>query len=329
VGKNLGPGVRFLPSLLKFWAKEGFDPSGKTLLLAVSGGCDSVAMLELFSREIVPRFKCRLQAIHINHRLRPTAGIDQALVEKLCHERKVPLHIESLNPAVRAAGQSVEMWGREHRYAAFAKTRKAVKADFVLTAHHRDDVVETLCLRLWRGTGLAGLAGIPFQRESDIVRPLLPVSRQKLKTWILSLGIGWAEDETNRDLNIPRNWVRHHLLPLWRKSEPKLDHQIFQIARRVSQLIPAWNRWNEKSFPESEVRNKGGIPAEWLQNGADAEVLRNLLSILGLDKPGPEALTEIIRQGSRSGARLRVRLNPTTVLAEKHGLLSISHGFKP
>lgn len=323
------PTPAFLPSLLKFWTHQGFDPTGKTLLLGVSGGCDSVAMLELFHREIAPRFHCCLHAIHIHHGLRATAGVDQALVEKLCRDRKIPLHIETLNPAARTPGQSVEMWARENRYAAFAKTRRAVKADFILTAHHRNDVVETLCLRIWRGTGLAGMAGIPFQREGGIVRPLLPVNRQKLQTWLKSIGTGWTEDETNRDLKIPRNWVRHELLPAWRKTEPRLDERIFCIARNISDILPSWSRWLEDSFPESVVREKGGIPSEWLQNGAETETLKRLLTILGIDKAAPETLTEILRQGGRPGRSLRVRLNPTTVLAEKHGLLSISHGFKP
>jgi tRNA(Ile)-lysidine synthetase-like protein len=261
--------------------------------------------------------------------LRASAHHDQAWVEKLCGERKIPLHIEILNPSRRAAGQSVEMWGRERRYAAFAKTRKAVGADAVLTAHHRDDVVETLCLRLWRGTGLAGLAGIPFQREGGILRPLLPMSRRKLKSWLLSIGTRWVEDETNLDLDIPRNWVRHQLLPAWRKSEPRLDARLFNLARKTSELLPAWNRWFEESFPASEVREKGGIPVEWLQNGADPEMLRRLLPILGAEKAAPEALAEIFRQSAKSEKGLRVRLDPTTVLAEKRGLLTVSKGFRP
>ena len=315
----------FLPALKKFWAQEEFDPTGRSLLLAVSGGADSVALLELFSREIAPRQKCRLYVIHVNHRLREAAGSDQAFVEKLCRERKIPVHVETLNPSTRPPGQSVEMWGREKRYAAFARIRKAVGADTVLTAHHRDDVVETLCLRLWRGTGLAGLAGIPFRRD-EYVRPLLPVPRAELRNWLAKWGISWMEDETNEDLGIPRNWVRRRLLPEWRTSDPGVDRRLFQISRHADSLKPHWEKWMAESFPEEAVREKGGIPVEWFQDELDADSLRRLLPMLGLEKPSPEIMAEILRQAAKPGGSVRIRISPTLVLTEKHGILVLSRG---
>ncbi len=96
-------------ALQNFWASEGFDPAGKSFLLGVSGGADSVALLELFVREVLPRWGGSLSAIHVNHRLRADSGIDQLLVEELCASRGVPLRVETLDPETRRAGQSVEM----------------------------------------------------------------------------------------------------------------------------------------------------------------------------------------------------------------------------
>jgi len=312
-------------SLRKFWSEEGFDPAGKKLLLAVSGGCDSVAMLEFFHREVSPRLNCRLFAVHVNHRLRAEADADQEFVEKLCQDRGIPLEAEVLDPGSRLPGQSVEMWGRERRYQAFARARKKTGSDFKLTAHHRDDVVETFCLRIWRGTGFSGLAGIPFQRnerQESIVRPLLPVSRAELKEWLVALSVSWREDGSNTDVEIPRNWVRHSLLPSWRKEEPDLDARIFNLTRRVAKLKPLWEKWLDTSYPKEEVQTRGGIPMEWIRGvGADADFLKRLLPLLGVEKPLPQVMAEILRQTRDSQRSIQVRVDEVTVLTEKNGIL--------
>jgi tRNA(Ile)-lysidine synthetase-like protein len=316
----------FLPSLLRFWADEGFDPSGKSLVLGVSGGADSVALLELFVREAVPRFGCSVSAVHVNHRLRPDAGLDQVLVDELCADRGVPLHVETLDPDSRRRGQSAEMWGREQRYASFDRAAARFGASLVLTAHHRDDVVETMCLRLWRGTGLAGLAGIPFRRADGVVRPLLPVDRAALREWLRELGTPWREDESNTDARVPRNWVRHHLLPAWRAEDKKLDARVFRMARDVAALLPAWDRWSREEHPAEVVRDRGGIPVEWLRDGArggmDATALKVLLAELGIANPRPELAAEILRQAAGNTGKIRVRADESTILADKHGVLT-------
>jgi len=308
-------------SLKKFWAEEGFDPAGRKLLLAVSGGCDSVAMLELFHRS-VQDFHCHLSAIHINHRLRPDADVDQAFVQKLCADRNIPVEVKVLDPSSRPAGQSLEMWGREQRYMAFERAQKKFAAEFVLTAHHRDDVVETFCLRLWRGTGFAGMSGIPFRRADGMIRPLLPVSRKDLSEWLMALGVTWKEDASNADVEIPRNWVRHRLLPSWRLSEPDVEDRIFRTTREVSRLRPLWERALSAFYPQEEVRIRGGIPMEWLRDeNADAALLRLMLPLIGVARPVPEVLTEILRQARESKRGVRVQVDNATVLSEKNGVL--------
>lgn len=289
------------------------------MLLAVSGGCDSVALLELFHREGIGS---RLSVIHVNHRLRPDADADQAFVEALCRERNIPLEVEILAPAARLAGCSVEMWGRENRYQAFSRARKKLGADFTLTAHHRDDAVETFCLRLWRGTGFAGLAGIPFCRSDGVIRPLLMTGRAELKEWLLSLGTLWREDASNLDTGIPRNWVRHRLLPAWRREECDLDARIFRLTREVAEMQPAWEKWLGEFYPADEVRIRGGIPMDWLRDeAADAALLRRLLPLLGVARPVPEVMAEILRQTRNPQRKVRVRVDEAMILAEKNGVL--------
>jgi len=313
--------------LLRFWADEGFEPAGKTLLLGISGGADSVALLELCVREIAPRFDCTLSAVHVNHGLRAAALLDQRFVEELCAAHGVPLDVVTLDPATRPRRQSVEMWGRAQRYAAFARIAARRGADFVLTAHHRDDVVETLCLRLERGTGLTGLAGIPFARAGGIVRPLLPVGREDLRSWLSARGTPWREDESNLDTRIPRNWVRLRLLPRWRAADGDVDERLYRIARHATAVLPAWERWSQAEHPVVDVRARGGIPLEWLRAGLDTTTLRTLLRVLGVASPGPELAAEVLRQAARAetqSGRLQVRADETTVLTGSKGLLVAS-----
>lgn len=283
-----------------------------------------MALLELFAREAAPRFKCSLSAVHVNHRLRSGAGLDQMLVEELCADRGIPLRVETLDPASRRAGQSVEMWGREHRYSAFTRAAAQFGAGMILTAHHRDDVVETVCLRLWRGTGLAGLAGIPFLRDDGVARPLLPVPRADLRTWLGELGTPWREDESNADTRVPRSWVRHRLLPAWRGEDSSVDGRIFRLARDAAKLLPAWEKWARMEHPEEEVRARGGIPADWLRAGMDAASLKTLLAVAGVAAPSPELAREVLRQAVASASMIRVRTGEGSVLREKNGVLSLT-----
>lgn len=280
-----------------------------------------MALLEVGVRELAPRFGCSLHAVHVNHGLRPDAGLDQRLVEELCAARGVPLTVVTLAPETRRKGLSLEMWGREERYAAFARAASAVGAHHVVTAHHRDDVVETLCLRLQRGTGLAGLAGIPFLRADGVARPLLPVSRAALRAWLTELGTPWREDESNADARIPRNWVRHRLLPAWRAEDPEAEARLYRIARAVTALLPAWEEWSRAEHPVDAVRAQGGIPLEWLRDGLEPARLREMLRVLGVAAPTPELGAEILRQAARSGA-VRARADESTVLIGKDGLMT-------
>jgi tRNA(Ile)-lysidine synthetase-like protein len=311
----------FLPDLLRFWDDEGFDPSGASFLVGLSGGADSVALLELFVREIAPRTGCKVSAAHVDHRLRSDSGLDRVFAEELCSERGVPLHVETLDPSTRRSGQSAEMWGREHRYATFARAAARFGAGTILTAHHRDDVAETVVLRLWRGTGIAGLAGVPFRRAGGLVRPLLPVPRAALRAWLREIGTPWREDSTNADARVPRNWARHRLLPAWRAQDPDIDARLFRIARDTAALVPAWEKWTRAEHPEEEALALGGVPVEWLRGGMDATALRALLRAIGVLDPAPELASELLRQAASGGARIRARADAATLLTEKNGIL--------
>jgi tRNA(Ile)-lysidine synthase len=189
-------------------------PDGGRVLIALSGGPDSVA-LALLMREIAAPAPLALAGlVHVNHGLRERASVDEAFCGQLAAELAVPFKAEHVD--VRALARerrlSLEDAGRKARYAIFERVRVELGADVVATGHSRDDQAETFLLRLIRGSGLRGLAGI-YPVAGRVVRPLIDVSRADLRQYLADRAQPFCEDETNLDREIPRNRVRHELLP--------------------------------------------------------------------------------------------------------------------
>ncbi|MDB5106486.1 MAG: tilS [Fibrobacteres bacterium] len=129
----------------------------------------------------------------------------------------------------------MEMWARRERYGFFEDAARDAGATWILTAHHRDDLVETVFQRLGRGTGPRGLKGIPFRR-GGIVRPFLNRSRAEILAYLGLMEADWREDESNADIGIDRNWYRHRFLPGLRLSEPGLDERIHSMAMTIQEI---------------------------------------------------------------------------------------------
>ena len=186
-------------------------PSGGTMLVAVSGGRDSVCLLHYLAT--MPR-DFSVAAAHLDHGQRPTAGRDVAFVRQLCRELDVPLTVEQADvPALaRQRGVGLEEAGRMARYGFFRRTADSLGAQRIATAHHAADQAETVLLNLVRGTGMQGLAGIPPVR-GRIVRPLLETSRDDIETYLKTHGLSHVEDETNRDTSLGRNRLRREVMP--------------------------------------------------------------------------------------------------------------------
>ena len=186
-------------------------PSGGVMLVAVSGGRDSVCLLHYLAA--MPR-DFTVAAAHLDHGQRPTAGRDVAFVEELCRSLDVPLTVERADvPALaRERGVGLEEAGRMARYDFFRRTADRLGAQRIATAHHAADQAETVVLNLVRGTGMQGLAGIPPVR-GRIVRPLLETSRQDIETYLEIHRLSHVEDETNRDTALRRNLLRREVMP--------------------------------------------------------------------------------------------------------------------
>ncbi|MET0556327.1 MAG: tRNA lysidine(34) synthetase TilS [Vicinamibacteria bacterium] len=188
-------------------------PPGSTIVSALSGGADSVALLHALSVEAGPR-GFRLLAAHLDHRLRDGSAADADACRALCASLGVPLRTAEADVPARARrdGDGIEQAARLERHAFLRQVRQEEGAAVVALAHTRDDQAETLLLRLLRGAGRRGL-GAMRTRVRGLWRPLLPVSRADVLAHLAAAGLGWREDPSNRDLRFARNRVRHELLP--------------------------------------------------------------------------------------------------------------------
>ena len=225
----------------RYAAEQHLIPEGTTVLLAVSGGRDSVAMVDLFHRAGVP-----FEIAHCNFNLRPgDCDRDEAFVRQLADRYGVPCHVARFDTRAYAAdnGMSIEEAARHLRYDYFAQL-SALHSPLstpVATAHHADDSIETFFLNLFRGTGLHGLHGIrpissltTHHSSLTIIRPLLCFSRADIDAYIAERGLQYVEDYTNAELDARRNRIRHQLMPLLRELYPSVDQTMLANIERLN-----------------------------------------------------------------------------------------------
>jgi tRNA(Ile)-lysidine synthase len=193
--------------------ETGMPPRSGTVVVGLSGGADSVALLDALA-SLRRRRGFRVVAAHLDHALRAGSPEDAAFCAELCRALDVPLRVGRADVRARAARErgGLEQAARRERYAFLRRVREEEGAFAIAVAHTRDDQAETLLLRLLRGAGAAGLAGMR-PRSGDVVRPLLAVSRGEVLAHLRERGLSWREDPSNADLAYRRNRVRHELIP--------------------------------------------------------------------------------------------------------------------
>jgi tRNA(Ile)-lysidine synthase len=201
-----------LPATLRATvARHRLLAPGDHVVVAVSGGPDSVALLHALTG-LRDDYGLALTVGHVHHGLRPDADRDAAFVSDLAARLGWPAVVERVAVAGRA-GRSPETAARAARYAALDRIARRAGAARIAVAHTADDQAETVLMRLLQGAGPRGLAGIPARR-GRLVRPLLEVDRATVLDYLAAAGLDWVEDETNRELKMLRNRIRHETLPL-------------------------------------------------------------------------------------------------------------------
>jgi len=190
------------------------------ILVAISGGLDSVVLVHLLSN-----LNYKIGLAHVNYQLRDEeSDLDAAFVEQLGKQLKMPFFIHSVDTTTYAkkTDLSIQMAAREIRYQWFGVLLQKHGYDFVLTAHHLDDSIETFFINLNRSTGLEGLTGIP-SRNNNVIRPLLAFSRAEIEKYAVKNKLEWREDTSNATTKYERNKIRHRLVPVLEDINPQFS----------------------------------------------------------------------------------------------------------
>lgn len=256
---------------------------GEAVLVAVSGGADSVALLHAL-RALAGELRLRLSVAHLDHGLRADSAADAAFVEALARGGELPVSVERL--AVPAGG-SLEARAREARYAALRRQAARVGAARIALGHTADDQAETVLMRLLEGAGPRGLAGIPPVR-GPFIRPLIETRRADIVAELRRAGLAWREDPSNRDPKFLRNRVRHELLPLLAASyNPAIVPALNRAAALTRALLAEVTALAARELPAAAAddvvlaRSRlAALPAE-----VAAEVLRLAAERLGRAAP--------------------------------------------
>jgi len=294
--------VNLSPVLERFFRTQAVLNEGDALVVAFSGGPDSTALL-IGLREFSDRRAIRLHPVHLDHGLDPDSAERAAAASRICSSLGFDLEIERRPPATPATPESREAGARRRRYEFLEECRQRHRARWIATAHHRDDQLETVLLRILFGSGVAGLAGIPAVR-GRIVRPVLDLSRRDLRAVCSAAGLIPVRDDTNLDQNVPRNRLRHTVLPRLERADPGLATATLATAAAAGRARDRIDRYLqlrlEPRVEEDTVRVRRSLLAS-LPHPLWPFALAQLHRLAGANYPPPEAARRELRRQLGSG----------------------------
>ncbi len=271
-------------------------PPGRSIWVALSGGLDSSLLLAL-AAQICAQADRPLQAIHINHGLQAAAEIFEEHCKILCEQWNVPLTVVDVR--VNAHGEGIEGAARNARYEAFFVTLP--EGDTLWLAQHQDDQAETFLLAALRGSGVRGLASMPFRRDVEgvtLVRPWLSVKRAQLESAARLLALTWCEDPTNSDIALDRNRLRHDVLPAIEMRWSNAARSMAQSARHAGEadrLLLEYARDELQTLlTDSQHINAAALSAR--SPPRQRLLIRTLCQQLGLPTPPQKRLESLLEQ---------------------------------
>lgn len=275
------------------------------VLVAVSGGADSVALL-LSLRQL----GYHAEVAHCNFHLRGVeSDRDEHFVQQLCKRLLVTCHVRDFDTTAYAAAHSmsVEMAARELRYEWFEALRKELGCDCIAVAHHREDNAETVLLNLVRGTGLSGLRGIR-PRNGHVIRPLLYLSRAEIERYLQEQGQGYVTDSSNLQDNIVRNKIRHQVLPLLAEINSAAMDNLLNTAENLAEVEKMY-RYCVEEFISASLDSPEALNIDMvLRAPSPLCVLHEVLTPFGFNRP---QLMEVLRAIKPSPAVGRRFCSPT------------------
>jgi tRNA(Ile)-lysidine synthase len=220
----------FLLRLQNFIARETLFSKEDRLLVALSGGVDSVVLTDALHR-----LGYKIGIAHCNFQLRENeSDADEQFVKTLAQQKNIPFHCKKFETSIIAkeTKESIQVTARSLRYEWFESMLSEGTYHYVLTAHHQNDSTETILLNLVRGTGLSGLHGI-LPKRGNIIRPLLFATREDVEIYAREYGLQWREDKSNASAKYTRNLLRLQVIPLLKQINPHLDKAFAQTAQHI------------------------------------------------------------------------------------------------
>lgn len=310
---------------------------GQRVIIGVSGGPDSMALLHIL-KELRECLDISLAAAHLNHQIRPEAEAEEAYVKMICQEWQVPCYVRQADVLELAARskKTVEEAGRDARYQFFSDLLTELPAHRIATAHHQDDVAETVLLHLIRGTGIKGLRGI-MPVSGAIIRPLLGVDRTAVLEYLEQNHISYCTDQSNYDTGYLRNRIRLQLIPLLREQyNPRISESLNQlalIARGENQVLEEACRtwWPQVVEDEKEDLISLDYPAlSALLPGMQRRIIMQALSRLaGESGWGMEDINMVMDLAARKGSSRVVHLKKGLKVNKSYGKLVFTFSLSP
>ena len=263
--------TRLQNRVLRTIQRESLITPGNRVVVALSGGPDSVALTRIMSELAETARFAVVGVAHLNHQLRDAAGADEEFCRTLAGRLSLPCLVGQADVPALATREriSVEEAGHRERYAFFRHAAGTLRADCLATAHTRDDQAETYLMRLLRGAGPVGLSGI-HPRSGDVVRPLLDVSKSVLREYLSAIGQEFREDETNRDVTVTRNRIRHELIPF---LERRFSPSVVDVLARETKIARSDAEWleDQANAAASEIVKYGDGVAVLDQEGLSGQ----------------------------------------------------------
>ena len=223
----------------------GEDIPSKKFLLAVSGGADSAVLSHLFR---VSDFE--FQIAHVNYHFRgEDSNLDQKVVEDFCKKNNIIFHLKDVSEEEKTEMKSLQNWAREIRYNFFFNLLEKKNLDFIVTAHHLNDELETFIINLSRGSGIKGLSGIP-KNENRILRPFLTFSKSEIYAFAEENNIDFREDKSNQKDDYLRNKIRNQIVPKMVEVFPNFLEQFGESLGYLDTVNQFFQKEIQKTFEE-------------------------------------------------------------------------------
>ena len=291
----------------EFSRQQGLIRPGDSIVCAVSGGADSMALLWALYL-LKEEWDLDLSAAHFNHNLRGAeSDRDEAFVREFCRGFGIPLHVGS--GTIVPGKKGLEAAAREARYA-FLKTLPGK----IATAHTADDNAETVLMHLVRGTGLKGLGGI-MPRNGSIIRPMLTITRQEIEDFLTEYAVDHIDDSSNAGDDFLRNRLRHHVMPLLKEENPKLSQNLSAMALRL--------RLDEEALAQQAAFD-GPPQVEHLRQMAPAvraRALENFLKDCGVREPEAVHIRQAEALVFSDNPSARINFPGGLTIGRKYGIL--------